>query len=119
MYLCHPHHRSVSYKGKKSQWAVSRPTECHIFCQVEASGDPSSPGVWFVSKGAAQILGQAEERLAYFERPATGGAWHGYPVGGTRNSGVVRYPPREVVEYWQSSERIPRHVADKIRRGRI
>lgn len=118
-YLCHPHHRSPSFQGKKSQWKLVRSDECHTFCKAVTLGtsEPSG-GLWYISGGGKDILGEAQERMAYFESPPNNQEpWHGYPVGGTRKRAAAHRPPSEVVKRWQESARIPRHVADKIRRG--
>lgn len=121
-YLCHPHHRMPSKASTKSQWAISRPEECHTYCQASLptpSGDGSG-GLWYISVGAERVLGTKGERLAYFEIPGDGEAVprHGYPVGPNRR-GTPHRPDPVLVESWQRSGRIARHVADKIRRGRI
>jgi len=119
-YLCHPHHRGKGYP-KKSKWAVSRPEECHVFCQVEGNSrlDPDSSGVWYVSRNAKLKLGTRNERLAYFEEPRGHHAWHGYPVGSGRKGTSAKRPEPEVVAAWVEAGRIESHIGVKIRRGRI
>lgn len=118
LYLCHPHHRSSSFHGKKSQWNITRPEECHVFCQAVVLGtSETSGGLWFISQGGKRKVGKNQERLAFFE-PQTSAPepWHGYPVG-VQKRGAAHRPPAEVVQAWLESGRIQRHVADKIRRG--
>jgi len=118
-YLCHPKHRDGS---RNSQWNVSMPDECHIFCQSQTlnSFDNQRPGYWYVSVGARDVIGTKKQRLAFFEQPVNAtDAWHGYPVGGTHNSGDPHYPPTDIINDWYMADRIPRHVADKFNRGKL
>lgn len=116
-YLCHAHHRSSSFLNSKSQWVLTRPEECHLFCQAcLLKSEEGALGYWFISRGGKRIFGTRQERVAFFEAPQNQtDPWHGYPVSGARR-GAGHRPPPEVVTSWQESGWVPKHVADKIRR---
>jgi hypothetical protein len=118
-YLCHPHHRSAAFRGIKSQWAINRARECHVFCQaINMAAKDNDGGLWFVAKDAKRVLGEDGERLAYFvPQQSHTSPWHGYPVGGNRRRARERRPAPSIIGNWTSSGRIPAHVADKLRRG--
>jgi len=118
-YLCHPHHRDPGRRVMKSQWAIERKEECTTFCETRRMASQDDPaGVWYIGQDAYVVIGQDQERMAFFREPVNpNDPWHGYPVGGTRARGRKRMPPDSLILSWLKTGHVSRHVADKIRRG--
>jgi hypothetical protein len=102
-YLSLDAHRSAGpTKHPKSLWAISRPEECHVFCDAEvrhwldAGGD-----YWAVTRDDSLPFGTRGERMAFFSSPTNNSdPWHGFPVGGRRGMKFRSPPPDELVERW-------------------
>lgn len=112
-YLCHPHHRNGTHSSK-SQWALSRPDECHTFCQAEWLRAADDRGLWFVAPNLDTVFGTRNERKAFFASSDNDSVpWHGYPVG----PGTAHHPPKDVVAEWHRQGRITYSLRVKIMRG--
>jgi hypothetical protein len=117
-YHCKADHRARS--NDKSAWKVSRPEECHTFCNSESDPESTDPASerWFISP--IDEIGTNGEHLARFLPPDVSGAtWHGFPVGGRRRRAKEAFPSEELATKWRVEERIDRAIESKIIRRTI
>jgi hypothetical protein len=115
------HRSATSTKHDKSIWDVSRPDECHTFCNAELGGWIDSEGdYWSISKDGATVLGTRGERVAFFDSPVNQtDPWHGYPVGGRRGLPTVRRPPDDIIRLWFETGWISYVTYSRLMGGRL
>lgn len=115
------YHRSASgTKKRKACWVVSVRDECHCFCESEISSWIDASGNhWFISKDALKVLGDCQERVAFFPVARNGSdPRHGYPVTG--RGGARKYrPPKAILDLWLKSGRINNVTYERLMTGRI
>jgi len=75
----------------------------------------SNDGIFSILSNGEIILGENEERLAFFPKPTnTNDAWHGYPIVSSE------YEPSEtLVDKWLEDEIIDNRVYIKLLKGQI
>lgn len=121
-YISLNYHRSKGRtKHAKSLWRISRPEECHTFCEAELGNWVDSVGnYWSISRDAMIELGKLGERVAFFDSPQNNGdPWHGYPVGGRRGVPVHRRPPDSLLEVWLHTGWISYVTYSRLMGGRL
>lgn len=106
LYISLNYHRSVtSTTHRKSIWILSRPDECHTFCEAELRSWQDAKGdYWAISEDGKIEFGTLSERVAFFDSPQNvTDPWHGYPVSGRKGMPSRRRPPDIIIELWHST----------------
>jgi hypothetical protein len=121
-YLSLDAHQSFSgTKHPKSIWNLTRPDECHTFCQARLQGWKDARGnYWAVARDEDKDFGYRSERMAYFPVPANEtDTWHGFPVGRKNGLQFRRQPPPDLVQRWRDEGRISRVTRARINQGHL
>lgn len=94
-----------------------------MFCQAEELDWSDGAGnYWAISRDAQEIIGNRDERVAFFDGPGSAVVpWHGYPVGPPGRTGIptTRRPPKEIIERWKNSGWIKYVTYSRLMNNRI
>jgi hypothetical protein len=111
------HNKSAKKNSDKTRWVLKKNEQFEVF-KVSDEGNwecNSNNGNFSILSNGDIILGENEERLAFFPKPSnTSDVWHGYPVESSK------YEPSEtLVDKWLEDEVIDDRVYIKILKGQI
>ena len=119
-YKCLFYHRGKPTQHK-STWSdlISTSDEYGVFCTADAKNWVDDKGhYWSLRDKGETQLGTQGERIAKF--PKNGNAqlpWHGYPASPNRKDGDL--PPKAVLQMWEDTKVIARHVLRRLRGSKI
>jgi len=116
-YLSLDYHQSSSgTRHQKSIWSLTRPDECHTFCESRLNAWADSDGnYWSVAAEKSEDFGTRGQRMAFFPVPTNEtDTWHGYPIGRKNEQSDPHDPPTDLVQLWRDQGRISRMTRARI-----
>ncbi len=116
LYLSVYYHRQPNRSQDKCIWCIPPAQEYEIFSEADGKNWQDSDGhYWGVHNQGNSPLGTQDERFCKFPRTSNSGdAWHGYPVGRSKDT-----PSDDFINNWIENKVISRKIGRDIQRGKL
>jgi hypothetical protein len=111
------HNKTARRRKNKGKWNIQQNEQFEVF-RISDEGKwfcKVNNGLFSLLDGGKEVLGNAEERLAYFVKPNNNGdPWHGYPVFSEEFE-----ISEDLLDFWVDKGIISPQVRIKIGKGQL
>lgn len=113
----HYHNKSASQNERKTKWVLKQGEQYEVF-RISDEGEWNckvNKGLFSILSNGNEILGENEERLAFFPNPQNSSdSWHGFPI-----SSADYDISDELIKQWINAEVIDIRISIKILKGQL